>query len=251
MFRNWLLASVPVALMGATSAHADIIISDFTDAYTLEAGNGSPLSNDASFATADLGGEVDVSITTAAGTESSIQSGFGGGATLLAASQDVGASGSATLSWDGIDGDPSVAVPGLGLDITQGGNDHFEVVVDSLDLAQVTLTVTVFSDDPANGTFNSSTGIIVNGPLPGGSNQIFTADFASLVGAADLTNVAAINLELLAAQNATDISLDLFRINSKGENVSTPGSALLTAAGLALILAGSLIWRTPRQRFPS
>lgn len=233
--RTAIVAASALTALGATAAHAGMIIDTFNTTQTLEiaAGGANPAMTSGGVATGaeSIGGARDVMLMRTDGlqllsTRVNINAG------ILDFGAEPGVGGSLTVWYDGgMDG--SLNHTGLeGVDLTDGGIDDALCIEFRYDLV-LDLTVTIYTDD---GNASSRTFTFFGPSGFGGPFNQAILTFASftpiLGGGADFTNVGAIELyaETTLDSLGADFQLDIVK------TVPTPGAlALVGLAGLACV----------------
>lgn len=161
-----------------------------------------------------------------------------GAAGQLLHSQDVTASGTTLLIWDG-DGNPGVSASGLaGIDLTQDGGSQFKLIFSSFDLPSgkpLSLTVTVYdSTDASGGKFSRGT-TTVTAAIAGESVLLPFAQLAQAgpAGAADFTKVGALTLAIGSVDVPdADVALDWFGTDGSCAQAPGVGGAVMDACGV-------------------
>lgn len=221
-------------LLAVPASAAVLVIDDFsTDQGPLSV---SPLlgpQTDSSSASGAgiVGGERDLVLSTdpGASTFSSFAQASGG---IVQLADNTQFQSDLLFQWDGADNDPgSLDVGGLGsLDLTQDGNNAFEIGL-AFDDLPATLAMTVWSPNgDSSQVIFPSTGLIFT------ELSIFIP-FALFSGSADFTNVGAIELLVSSPTNGLDIAFDF--VQTGISPIPVPGAVwLLGSALLGMALTG-------------
>lgn len=229
-------AAALLAAAVSTASAAPIVIDDFTTSSMVSANAGATLVATTSPAGSVLGGERDLLVELTGGVSNLMVATNAFGSHTLQYAAGAGVVGRAILTYDGVDADAeTVDAGGLGgLDLTADGNSAFLLGGVFADHA-ASFTILVFDAADASATTWSSATVTL-GPLATPSNlHIHFADFATHGpgGAADLTNIGAIQLHLYdSGARSLDVELDSLMI------VPEPAAAasLLAALGCGVVL---------------
>jgi hypothetical protein len=231
--KRTLVLAAAIMLLGASSAHAMIVIDPFDGPEVMLIAdqvtpNVETTADDASI----LGGERDSRIELAFGVSSTIFINNGSNS-LLSHGQNGSAFARSIHTWDGNDDVFALDPTGLGgFDLTDGGvDDRFELGVFSNDWP-APVTLDVFTDAANWSTLTIST----PGFLPPGPIYAMNYDFDGFVvgggAGADFSNVGAIRMTIDGtAVQAMDLQLEFLRTNHTPP-VPEPGTVLLIGAGL-------------------
>lgn len=133
--------------------------------------------------------DIIVNVNVAGGFQSGISASVSNGSLLYSTTGSFGASGSAQIQWDGVDGSAALNPVGLGgIDLTSGSQTAFRLVVQST-IAGANLGLTVYSDAIRASSITFQTGMVL------ASQDFFLrySDFTPVLGTgADFSNVGAV-----------------------------------------------------------
>lgn len=235
MLRSLQLAAMLGFLVGAPLAASALVIDDFGASQAVTIGLGGPPNPVVSTGGVAAGGAVGGSRSvvlerTASGGSASVDVGFSA-SDALSVSTGAGVVANALLIYDG-DTDSTPNTTGLGgVDVTEGGVNSLLRLLVEADQSDVAIRVTFHE-----GTNNSSADLITTGGNTFGSPLLLVANLAALTpggtGAADLTNVGAITVEIFGP-TSFDVSIRQFEAA-----VPEPGTLALLGLGLSGLAYG-------------
>jgi len=215
-------------LMAFASSSSATVIDSFSTAQSLNLATVGSISSSVSSTAGDiLGIERDMTLEMFSGSAISVQADLGG-FSILDQSQNSATTGKTTITWDGVDGSPSIDYTGLGgVDLTNGGDNNAIIISVLFDDLPAELIISAYTNGGNWSKYTASLpGLIFASPA---TVVMAFDDFVVQSGSGvDFTDIGAISLVVNGTlYGGTDMMID----NVETNTVPEPSTLILLGAG--------------------